>query len=353
MPAKTRHPYKQYYFNSNNSKQKTELRYNYDFNVQETPDDATEIEALTKALQKELEKEEKTKAVEKPKEYKKFVRFIPNPDKGSDEPWIIGSDEWDAWYENPFRQQSDLLDDINFNGMGTCPNANDTHGIIDNYDDEQMEESNGMQFYSKIPTPADTWEPLRTNYLAVTSSNIPEYKEARKVFSNNIDEPLTTGFEVPIEIKYNEKLGRAVYATEFIKEGTYVYNPKNIAEFHPPTDFRKFIDRIKDPDFNNNNRHLQSLACDSIIWSSMEITNRYDKKDKMVCLSFDEGSLLNNGFTNYTANNLIKHTIMDNDNGKKTIDEERFTCRDRGFYAKRDIQAGEGTLHCYNYICLK
>jgi hypothetical protein len=211
-----------------------------------------------------------------------------------------------------------------------------------------MEESNGMQFYSNIPTPADTWEPLRTNYLAVTSTNIPEYKEARKVFSNNIDEPLTTGFEVPIEIKYNEKLGRAVYATEFIKEGTYVYNPKNIAEFHPPTDFRKFIDRIKDPEFNNNNRHIQSLACDSIIWSSMEITNRYDKKDKMVCLSFDEGSLLNNGFTNYTANNLIKHTIMDNDNGKKTIDEERFTCRDRGFYAKRDIQAGEGTLHCYN-----
>jgi hypothetical protein len=207
---------------------KTELRYNYDFNVQETPDDTNEVEELTKALQKEIDKQVKTK----PKEHKKIVRYIPNPDRSSDEQWIIGSEEWDAWYENPFRQQSDLLDDVNCNGgIGSFPNANNTHGIIDKFEDDEMEESNGVQFYSSIPTSIDTWEPLRENYSAVTPSKKEEYKEAHKVFSNNIDEPLTTGFEVPIEVRYDEKLGRSVYATQFIKEGTYLYNPKILLNF--------------------------------------------------------------------------------------------------------------------------
>jgi len=355
-----------------------ELRYDYDYNQQETPDDVEEMDELVEALKKEKAKE----AIIKTKEYKKFVRMIPNPDTDSDQQYIVGSDEWDAWYVNPIRQQSDLLADLTdlYDSSGrpindgiTCPNANDTHGIIDNFYPPRSDgfwKSNGKRHYSLIPTVTDTWEPMIDNYFAVTQYDLEEYGTARKSFINNgrfqaelfddADEKkksrseskkwvYKTGFNTPIEVRYvDEVIGRGVYATEFIREGTFVYHPRNVAEFRQKEDFRTFVERLKDPTKNVDHQpQIKSLACDSIIWSTIEIKDRYNRKDTMICLPLDEGSLLNNGMTNRTANNLVKMNLL-SDVATRQYDDEHYTCADRGFYAKRDIQPGEELRFAYN-----
>jgi hypothetical protein len=175
-----------------------------------------------------------------------------------------------------------------------------------------------------------------------------------------------SGFQVPIDVKFEPYLGRAVYATTHIQRGTLVYKYVNVAEFKSPHDYRNFL-RLLPP----------RLACDVINWAytfkgkadddvessidgEEEDVDEDDNRDYIyrICVDLDEASLLNaspegRSFLNNLSevfgdddeeDNIPTVSIKDNQN----CPQKEFLClQGEGLFAVRDILPGEEVRQPY------
>jgi len=128
-----------------------------------------------------------------------------------------------------------------------------------------------------------------------------------------------TTIKVPYIIAVDDVKGRGLYATEFVKKGTVVWEPDYTAKFEDAGDYRKFLAVLPD-----------EYVCDLLNWCYI----LHDKEDDShtVACDLDDGSLLN------TANNDVEYNV-----GHLKEKEEFFS----RVYAIRDIHPGEEFLTRY------
>jgi hypothetical protein len=153
------------------------------------------------------------------------------------------------------------------------------------------------------------------------------------------------GFQVPVEIRFTPGVGRGVFATTPIKEGTVVWKPFNTAQFDTAVEFRRFLHHLP-----------KKFACDILIWSYAVKAASTDSLDQNttttttttptinstnngynLCVEFDSGALFN------TALNDAQQNLVELDGPAATSSEDTFICHGGGVSSSRDIAAGEGT----------
>ena len=138
-----------------------------------------------------------------------------------------------------------------------------------------------------------------------------------------------SGFQIPIEIKYSEDVGRGVFTKVDIKKGDLIYISTNNAQFQTAQEYRNFLKQLP-----------QALACDVIIWAFSRMVSVEKEKEFIACVDLDEGSFVNSAHHSKLECNMELGT---KDGLLKEDDDEKVTwygC-DLRFFAIRDIKAGE------------
>lgn len=98
-------------------------------------------------------------------------------------------------------------------------------------------------------------------------------------------------FSVPVEVRAIPHIGRGIFATEDISEGTMIYKPTNAAEFSSNDSIRDFLAYLI--------RQKFKFACDSLMWSYSVMAsppNKNKQDDYIVCIDIDDSSLFNSYF---------------------------------------------------------
>ena len=179
--------------------------------------------------------------------------------------------------------------------------------------------------YDRIPTEDNEWGPMYQAYHAIVpaeQATIPLHYQAN-------------AFVLPIDIQYSPDTGRGIVATTFIPKGTMVWRPRNAAEFTSKEQVRGFLEHIL--------AHAQKeVACDAIRWLySMKASPRED--DYVLCVDFDEGSMINRAETLGEVNvEAVFHKIDDNEE-----DRTVYGCQQGELYTTKDIHPGEELLMDY------
>jgi hypothetical protein len=138
-----------------------------------------------------------------------------------------------------------------------------------------------------------------------------------------------SGFQIPIEIKYSEDVGRGVFTKVDIKKGDLIYISTNNAQFQTAQEYRNFLKQLP-----------QDLACDVIIWAFSRMVSAEKEEEFIACVDLDEGSFVNSAHHSKLECNMELGT---KDGLLKEDDDERVTwygC-DLKFFAIRDIKADE------------
>lgn len=156
--------------------------------------------------------------------------------------------------------------------------------------------------------PEDVWRTFNRVYNEVIGS---ERSTIPPTYESN-------GFQMPVEIKYNEDTGRAVHTKVSIKEGDLMYVSTNNAQFHTAQEYRAFLRSLP-----------VDLACDILIWAFPRVVSAERKDEFIACVDLDEGSFVN------SANRRTPECNMEL--GTET---GLYGC-DLKFYARRDIREGE------------
>mmetsp|Transcript_14943 Transcript_14943/g.30979 ORF Transcript_14943/g.30979 Transcript_14943/m.30979 type:complete len:269 (-) Transcript_14943:452-1258(-) len=160
----------------------------------------------------------------------------------------------------------------------------------------------GNSGYQRKIHDATVWRHLQETYIDTvdnTFSNI--YEDAKEAW------PSYSGFLVSVNVKDDGKRGRSIYAAEPIAEGTKVWKPVHLAQFHSPTELRTFLDELD-----------HDLQCDALLWAYVEKGTSY------VALALDPASFVNHGETEDVVN------------------------LDENCVALRDIEMGEELLENYS-----
>lgn len=192
--------------------------------------------------------------------------------------------------------------------------------------------------YSETVHTAETWKTFNKVYNEVVAQakddeNLRQEPTVAKQFEKS-------GFQFPVEIKFDPKVGRGVYAATDIPKGSLLYLSTNNAAFHSGQLFRNFLKALP-----------STLACDVLIWSFVRwVSLETDFNGKhMVCTDLDEGSFVNSanvdGEYNFALGNDQGVLYMD-----ATEDEQRelwYGCKMK-FWASRDIKAGEEIRAAYD-----
>jgi hypothetical protein len=180
----------------------------------------------------------------------------------------------------------------------------------------------------------ETWKTLNRIYHEVMS------KQTNKRTPSLPSEYTTNGFHVPIEIKYDPKVGRGIYVKDFVPKGALVWNAKNTAMFHDAQDYRDFLRALP-----------KQLACDVIVWAYVRMVSPpaeeddYDTAEYMACVDLDEGSFINHALRRPKLNLAVgtDHLLRPDEDKRLAW----YGC-DNKFYASRDIIAGEELRFNYN-----
>jgi len=153
--------------------------------------------------------------------------------------------------------------------------------------------------YPRLIHDKSTWKFLQdTYYDTVNNSNGYSYNKRLSQSS---------GFMVDIIVKDDGYRGRSVYANQFIKKGTKIWNSIHLVSFKTSKQLKTFLSAI-------NNHDLQ---CDALLWAYVE------KGEGYVSLALDDGSFVNHGESTDVIN------------------------LDKDCVAVRDIQIGEELLENY------
>lgn len=139
----------------------------------------------------------------------------------------------------------------------------------------------------------------------------------------------SSGFQIPVEIKYSEDVGRGVFTKVPIAKGDLIYVSTNNAQFHTANEYRTFLRSLP-----------VDLACDVIIWAFSRMMSAESDDEFIACVDLDEGSFVNSSPGRLPQCNMELGT----ENGLMTEgDDERTTwygC-DLKFYANREVAENE------------
>ena len=96
-----------------------------------------------------------------------------------------------------------------------------------------------------------------------------------------------SGFQHPVEVRYNPDRGRGVFTKTFVPKGSLVWKGTNTATFDDAQDYRDFIRTLPRQD-----------ACEVLIWAytrlaSEENGDDEDEDEYLICVDLDEGSMVN------------------------------------------------------------
>jgi hypothetical protein len=166
--------------------------------------------------------------------------------------------------------------------------------------------------YSRLIHDKSTWKFLQDMYYK-TVDNSNDYPMKKR-----LSRP--SGFTVDIVVKDDGYRGRSVYADEYIKKGTKIWNALHLVYFKTPKQLKSFLFSLSTRLITDNNVNVNlvhDLQCDILLWSYVE------KGEGYVSLALDDGSFVNHG---------------------ETIDDINL---DKDCYALRDIQIGEELLENY------
>ena len=138
----------------------------------------------------------------------------------------------------------------------------------------------------------------------------------------------SNGFQMPVEIKFDEDVGRGVFTKVPIKKGDLIYISTNNAQFHAAQDYRNYLRSLP-----------VALACDVLIWAFSRMLSA-ETELHIACVDLDEGSFINTAPVSSLECNMELGTetglLKEGDDETST----HYGC-DLKFYAKRDIQENE------------
>mmetsp|Transcript_3802 Transcript_3802/g.7114 ORF Transcript_3802/g.7114 Transcript_3802/m.7114 type:complete len:291 (+) Transcript_3802:87-959(+) len=234
---------------------------------------------------------------------------------------LIGDGErTEAEVSNEFRFDDALwdtsVDEVSLDEVQSvlgCPEA-DAYGTI--------EDAFG---YSRIPTEENTWSIMYAAYHHVvepSQATIP------------LEGHQHNAFVMPVESFYAPYVGRGIKAATFIPKGTLVWRPRNAAEFTSVQDLRHFLEHIM-------THSTYEVACDAIRWLYAAKASP-EEDDYVMCIDFDEGSIINRAMTDEERN--VKEFIQIGPNKLvSSLDPEHrvYGCQEGSLYATRDIYPGE------------
>ncbi|KAL3916834.1 MAG: hypothetical protein SGILL_004999 [Bacillariaceae sp.] len=178
--------------------------------------------------------------------------------------------------------------------------------------------------YNRIPTEQNEWRPMYEAYHAVVPQ---EEATIPSTYQNS-------AFVLPIDIEYSPESGRGIVAAAFIPKGTMVWRPRNAAEFTSAKQVRQFLEHL----LSNSDK---IVACDAIRWLySMKASPKDDHY--VLCIDFDEGSMINRGMVTDDVNVEQVFDKIDGD------DRAVYGCQHGELFAARDIHPGEEILMNYD-----
>eukprot|EP00751_Fragilariopsis_kerguelensis_P006096 CAMPEP_0170797790 /NCGR_PEP_ID=MMETSP0733-20121128/25856_1 /TAXON_ID=186038 /ORGANISM="Fragilariopsis kerguelensis, Strain L26-C5" /LENGTH=287 /DNA_ID=CAMNT_0011148791 /DNA_START=175 /DNA_END=1038 /DNA_ORIENTATION=- len=139
----------------------------------------------------------------------------------------------------------------------------------------------------------------------------------------------TNGFQIPVEIKYSEDVGRGVFSIVDIKKGDLIYISTNNAQFETAQEYRNFLKGLP-----------QNFACEIIIWAFSRMVSAEKEEEFIACVDLDEGSFVNTAHHKNPKCNMelgTKDGLLEEGNDETVT---WYGC-DLKFYARRDIKADE------------
>lgn len=175
----------------------------------------------------------------------------------------------------------------------------------------------GANITQTIPTPSDWLEIRQAYHKAVRSDH---FSLERSTWINGS----ATGFHVPVEARYQHGLGRGLFATTDIPEGTKVADNRYSARIQSACEARKFLQEL-----------TNDQACNVIMWA---YTFDFGSGQLEWSIDLDIAS-----FTN-EANTRVDVNIEDR------VDVPSKATQPRGWstWTTRDILAGEELLLSYD-----
>uniref|UniRef100_A0A7R9ZPW9 SET domain-containing protein n=1 Tax=Craspedostauros australis TaxID=1486917 RepID=A0A7R9ZPW9_9STRA len=182
-----------------------------------------------------------------------------------------------------------------------------------------------------IPTP-ETFLLLRQKYEEMIARHPNATSSIRN--SRTTSDLTGSGFVVDVAIEIAPKMGRGVFARQFIKKGTKVADDRYTAVFRTGDQYRDFLLNIP-----------PQLACDVLVWA-------YATKNPSVgnC-DLDENSLLNTAGRN-AAVNVRERKFLSIDSKADSDDSDSDDVA-LELYATKDIQKGEQLIMNYgDFDCL-
>jgi hypothetical protein len=188
--------------------------------------------------------------------------------------------------------------------------------------EDNFENSDNPLSFNNTPTKESHWNKY---YIAYHATVDPGFRKLP------FEEYQQNAWSVPIEVKFSPVNGRGVYAKERIPKDTLVWDSNsNSAEFANSHEYRRFLEYlIADPT-------SKDAACDTEKWYM--VLPKPDKKNFVICQTFDEGTFFNEDMTPAKSKVNLKPKGT-----KKAFN----ACGGHMYVTKRDIQSGEELIIAY------
>lgn len=139
------------------------------------------------------------------------------------------------------------------------------------------------------------WRHLQDVYMDTIEDK--EYYQKWETF------PSYSGIKVAVEVRDDGPRGRSLYASEFIHEGTQVWEGVHNANFLHPEELQAFLQELD-----------HDLQCDALLWAYAEKGRDY------VSLALDPASFLNHGETKEVINlDVDCHALRDIEIGEELL----------------------------------
>jgi hypothetical protein len=264
-----------------------------------------------------------------------------------------GRDYWDDdVYLNVFLEWPDIENGEEFN-VWKHGNKNELYYELncdkdEKDDDNDLNISNLKEYKGKHITnihSKETWELFNKVY-----NKILKESNTKQIESSIPSQFNTNGYQYDIEIKFDPKVGRGVFALEDISKGSLLYVSINTATFYEGQIFRNFLFSLP-----------KKLACDIMIWSyvreikpevdvvfnNADYENDYDDiyyPKFMICCDLDEGSFINSAYDENEYNMALgtkdDGTFYEDSTLEQKKNELWYGCK-MHFYASTDIKKGD------------